>query len=41
MDEETYARAVEAVRAALTERASADGVVSFTGAVWVVTAQRP
>jgi SAM-dependent methyltransferase len=41
VDDETYERAVEAVRAAFAERANADGVVSFTGAVWVVTACRP
>lgn len=40
VDEQTYQRAIEAVRAALAERASSDGVVSFTGSVWVVTANR-
>ena len=41
VDEETFERAFEAVGAAFAERANPEGVVSFSGAVWVVTAHRP
>lgn len=40
VDEATYERAVDAVRRALAERADVNGVVSFTGNVWMVTAKR-
>jgi SAM-dependent methyltransferase len=41
LDEEGYARAVDAVRGALAEHADASGAVSFVGNVWIVTARRP
>lgn len=41
VNQATYDRAVDAVRVALAEHAGADGAVSFTGNVWIVTAIRP
>ncbi|MCU1400259.1 MAG: SAM-dependent methyltransferase [Acidimicrobiales bacterium] len=41
VDDETYARAVEAVRAELAEHLDDNGAVTFPGAVWIVSAVKP
>jgi SAM-dependent methyltransferase len=41
IDEATFALAEEAVRLALADHLDADGAVTFTGNVWIVTATRP
>ena len=41
IDEATFALAEDAVRVALADHLDADGAVTFTGNVWIVTATRP
>ena len=41
VDDETYARAVDAVRSELAEHLDDNGAVAYPGAVWIVSAVRP